>query len=549
MNAKTNSRSPIARTIAMALLVITIVSTMLFTAGCKKNKNQAAPFDYLTADLSEYIEFTKDYKNFKVEIDIAAPHDIDVQVAINSMLCSDKDKTPLYGGGDVVKFETITNGDVVSIWYRGYLIGDDGEKIIVPGMSNFGNASAYALEIGSTGFIPGFELDLIGEKPSEHSKFEKIEIGSINENQIAYVTYTKTTSDGSTSKVTESNVRMDLSEDLDAIYGFGFQKALMKLSIGEKTEISTVIDGVTHKYSDLKISFVTECEDNPIVVETYFPYDYSKKELRNETAYFEVYVESLVAYQCPEFTDEYLQKKIDEKKINVDMDTLNACEGSTLTEKYRNYAAKVMNDIYEEEYNALVEEQVWTYLDSISVAKKYPEDKVQAIYEAYIDDIVAQFRDSGGQIYDSTTGSNKTYSTLDAYATVYVGAKNGENWKDVVYKESQGFIKERLTMFYILKAEGLVPSESVFQAEKERIRQEYIDEYIGQYLSYMNKTKEDYTDAEYQALIDECVRSIEVNFDEEYFSVRTYYTILAKTIVKWPEVSTLDDRRSYPQDK
>ena len=547
MNTKTNRRS-LRSTIAVLLLIATLFSTMLFTVSCKK-KNQAAPFDYLTADLSEYIEFTADYKNFKVEVDIAKPHDIDVDVAILNMLCSDKETNPLYGGGDISGFAEITAGDVVTIWYRGYLIGDDGEKIIVPGMSNFGNDSAYSLEIGSNAFIPGFELNLIGQKPSEHSHFEKIKIGSLNENQVAYVTYTKTTSDNSTSKVTESNVRMDLSEDLDATYGFGFQKALMKLSIGETTEISTVINGVTHKYSDLKVNFVTECEENPIVVETYFPYDYSKEDLRNETAYFEVYVDSLVGYECPEFTDEYLQKKIDDKKINLDMETLNECEGSTLTEKYRNYATKVMNDIYESEYNALVEEQVWNYLDSISVAKKYPEDKVQAIYEAYLEDISAQFKSSGGQMYDSTTGSYKTYETLDAYATVYVGAKNGENWKDIVYKESQGFIKERLTMFYILKAEGLVPSNEVFQAENQKIRQEYLDEYVDQYLSYMGKTKDDYSDADYQALIDQCQKTVNANFDEEYFSVRTYYTILAKTIVKWPTVSTLDDRRSYPQDK
>ena len=104
-------------------------------------------------------------------------------------------------------------------------------------------------------------------------------------------------------------------------------------------------------------------------------------------------------------------------------------------------------------------------------------------------------------------------------------------------------------MFYILKAEGLVPSNEVFQAENQKIRQEYLDEYVDQYLSYMGKTKDDYSDADYQALIDQCQKTVNANFDEEYFSVRTYYTILAKTIVKWPTVSTLDDRRSYPQDK
>lgn len=542
------NRSPIVKAITVLLFAVTIISMLLFTAGCKK-KNQAAAFDYMTANLSEYIEFKEDYKKFKVEVDIAAPRDIDVDVAILSMLCSDKEEAPLYDGGNAVGFAEITAGDIVKIWYRGYLIGDDGKEIAVPGMSNFGNENSYALEIGSNGFIPGFELNLIGKKPSEYSKFEKITIGNVTDDMIVYISYTRQTGDDKKTEITENNVRVDLSEDVDAKFGLGFKANLMKLAIGEKADINAATTEASYKYTNVKINFATTCETNPIVIEAYFPYDYQKEDLRNENAIFEVYVEHLKAYDTPEFTDEYLKKKIEDKKINITLDELNGYEGNTLTDKYRDFAKKSLQKIYEDDYKALVEEQVWLHLDEISVAKKYPEDKVQEIYQDYIDDITDQFRTSGGQIYNSSLGQYKTYSTLDAYATVYVGAKTGESWKDVVYKEAQGFVKERLTMFYILKAEGLVPSDAVFQEEYNKIHQEYIDEYVSQYMSYLGKTKDDYTDAEYKDLVDECTESVNNNFDEEYFKVRTYYTILAKTIVTWPEVSTLDDRRSYPQDK
>ena len=104
-------------------------------------------------------------------------------------------------------------------------------------------------------------------------------------------------------------------------------------------------------------------------------------------------------------------------------------------------------------------------------------------------------------------------------------------------------------MFYILKAEGLAPSDADFKKEYDKVRQEYLDEYVAQYLQYIGKSKDDYTEQEYQQLVEDCKKDLYANFDEEYFTIRTYYTILAKTIITWPEVSTLDDRRSYPQDK
>lgn len=550
INTNRENKRRITSLISFVLLLATIASVLLFSASCKK-KNNEPKFDYLTSDLSQYIEITGDYKNFKVEIDIAEPREIDVEVAILNMLCADKDENPLYGGGNAMNIAEISAGDVVNIWYRGYLLGEDGEEITVPGMCNFAGSSAYALEIGSNGFIPGFELNLIGKKPGDFSKFEKIKEGSPDESSIAYISYTKKKSNDSTAqKVTESNVRIDLSrDDIDATYGIGFKDKVMSLKVGEKVNAIGVVDGVTYDYSDLTLNFYTKCETNPIVIDAYFPYDYQKEELRNEDAKFEVYVEYLEAYSCPEFTDEYLKKKIEDGDLNLTLEELNACEGTSLTDKYRNFAMKTMKEIYQEEYDALVEVEAWKYLKELSKAKKYPEEKVQKVYDQYVRDIEYQFSSTGGQIYNQALGQYKTYSSFDEYANVYVSAKEGETWQDVVYKQAQDFIKERMTMFYILRNEGAVPSKEEFDAEYNRVRQEYVDEYVAQYLQYIGKTKEDLTEKEYNNLVEDCKTTVFANFDEEYFSVRTYYLALSKIIVDWPEVSTLDDRSSYPQDK
>lgn len=534
------------RRVIAALLLIVILSASLITAtSCKKD------FDYLKADLSEYVEITGDYKNFKVEIDIAKPHAIDVDVTILNMLYSDKESEPLYNGGTVTSPITITSGDTVNIWYRGYILDDEGNQVEVDGMSNFGNASASPLSIGSNSFVPGFELNLIGKNTGDYPKLVKITDGGLTENMIAYVSYTRTKGDDASTKETVTAKRVVLSEDIDAKFGAGFKDRLLGLNIGEKVIMSTTLGNDTYNYTNLTVSFATECEVNPMVIECYFPYDYSESTLRNETAYFEVYVDGVVVYDCPEFTDEYLKGKIEKGDLTITLDELNKYEGNSLTEKYRDFATKKMDEIYRDQYDELVEDAVWDYLEGIAKIKKYPESEVEKVYNDYVDDISAEFLSSGGQVSNSLTGSTTTYDTFAAYATAYLGLTSTSKmtWEEYLYSEAEIIVKERLVLYYLIKTENLLPTDEEFNATLAEIEQEFIDEMVAQYLYYAGKSKDDYTDEEYAEVIEECTEMVYNNFDTDYFKLRTYYNIFAKTAITWPEVSTFDDRRAYPQDK
>lgn len=534
-----------SRVIAALLLVVTLAASLVTATSCKKE------FSYLDADLSEYVEINGDYKNFKVEIDIAKPHAVDVDVAILNMLYSDKSSEALYNGGTVTSPITITSGDTVNIWYRGYILDDEGNQVEVDGMSNLGGTASQPLSIGSNKFVPGFEFNLIGKNTGDYSKFEKITEGGLTENMIAYVSYTRTKGEDTTTKQTVTAKRVVLSEDLDATFGAGFKDKLLSLSIGGKVDIKTTLGNDTYNYTNLTVSFATECETNPMVIECYFPYDYSMKTLRNETAYFEVYVDGVVVYDCPEFTDEYLKGKIEDGKLAITLDELNKYEGDSLTAKYRDFAAKKMDEIYQAEYDQRVEDAVWDYLDGIVKIKKYPESEVKKVYDDYVDDISAEFLSSGGKVYNNLTGSYDTYDTFAAYATAYLGlTKNSKvTWEEQLYSDSQGFIKERLTLYYLIKEENLLPTDEEFAATFAKIEQEFIDEMVAQYLYYAGTSKEDYTDEEYADVIEECTNMVYENFDTAYFNLRTYYEVFAKTAITWPEVSTFDDRRAYPQDK
>ncbi len=526
------------------LLIVTAVISLVNAIA------QDVWFDYLTSDLDDYIEMPDDYKNFKVNIDLAKAHDIDIDVTILNMLYEDKSETPLYGGSPVTSPITITAGDTVNIWYRGYILDEDGEKLYLDGMCNFTGTAPYALGIGSNGFVPGFELNLIGKNTGDSPKFEKITEGEINDGMVLYVSYSVPSATDASKNEKKSGVRLDLSEDLDAIYGAGFEENLMKLKIGAKADITSTLNDKSITYKDLTVSFATECEKNPIVIECYFPYDYSNnKDLRNETAYFEIYTDGVIVYDCPEFTDEYLKKKIEDKEINLTLEELNEYEGATLVEKYYAFAKKTMDDIYETSYDSLVETAIWNHFSAAVKVKKYPASKVEEIYNTYLDDLSDQYLAYGGQAYDSTTGQYKTYDTLEAFIPAFIGLSSTTNWKTYLTEMAQNAIKERMIMYYLLREENLIPSEDKYKELLDEIHQEYLDEYIAQYLSYEGKTKEDYTEEEYAELVEDCREDILTYYTEEFYKTRVYYGIVADEFIDWPEVSTLDDRRAYPFEK
>ena len=313
--------------------ILIAVAVVLIVDFVKKDKG----FDYMKSNLSKYVEVDEDYKNFKLNVDIAKPHDIDVDVAILNLLAADKNEDPENGGVLLTKDNSenmvIGAGDIVHFWYRGYLPGENGEEIVVDRMTNFTSDKPTELGIGSGQFVSGFELGLVGVNLEDCVKFEKITSGEVKENQVAYISFSRIIGEGEDAKkTTHTNVRIDLAEDVDAEYGAGFKERLLLATVGgDKMDFNTTKDGKTYHYYDLAVTFVTECENDPIIVEVYFPYDYSQTTLRNESAIFEVYVDGFVDYKCEyeEISDEYITKKIEKKELAVTLEELNEYEGNT----------------------------------------------------------------------------------------------------------------------------------------------------------------------------------------------------------------------------
>lgn len=123
---------------------------------------EGTPVDYLNDDLSEYVSIDeKYYKNYIVTLD---PDMVSfyAENSIIQMLCEYKNKESIEGDG------IVSVGDVVDIYYKGYYMSGD-KKVYFDGGSNEGTGKPYTLEIGSGGFIPGFEYNLMGVKAADYS--------------------------------------------------------------------------------------------------------------------------------------------------------------------------------------------------------------------------------------------------------------------------------------------------------------------------------------------------------------------------------------------
>ena len=129
-------------------------------------------FNILDEDISQYIEIDeKYYKGYDVLVDSNRVTDFDINNEINKVLCSNKNKTAVERDG------VISVGDVAKIYYRGYYLGENGEKIYFNGGCNFPSANPSELEIGLGSFISGFEYNLIGMNKDNYAVFSKLSEG------------------------------------------------------------------------------------------------------------------------------------------------------------------------------------------------------------------------------------------------------------------------------------------------------------------------------------------------------------------------------------
>ncbi len=557
--------------VVSAILVVALIVGIIFICINHAQTEADKAFDYITSDISDYINADKSiYKDYSVKLDIAKPRDIDVNVTLFNLLATKKGKSK---NDSLAQYSGyIDAGDIAKIYYRGYTFDDNGNQVVFD--TNLGQKNSSGEYIPSSlvvgvgvnsgedtyySFPPGFDLNLAGADSltgqgryfDSKNSFKRITSGTVNNGQIIYISYTRQL-DGSTAssdKITRSAERIVLSngkEKIDAKYGEGFYNRLITLNIAS-TEAATftgTVSGKKYNYTNLKIDFATECENENtyILVECYIPYDYQITTLRNKAAYYEVYVESIVEYEEKKLTNEFIEENLKDKKFGVTAEDLNKFEGDRVSQ-LRQHIKNLIDEDYEELYKSELEEAMWNhYHEKITEVIKYPKAKVDDVYNEYFNDVLDQFNKSGGAYTDPYFGTEETYESIDEYAVAYLGLTYSENkdWRAHLRSLAENLVKERLILFYILKEENLMPTAEELAAKKKEVEDEYLEEYIYQYSEQYNIDKDTYSKEDWEKFEADRYKELHDYYDNDYFTEIAYYEIGLDTFLTWPKVTTLD---------
>ncbi len=466
--------------------------------------------DYLSSDLSKYVYISpNDYKNFSVSASIREPDDSDLRYEITKQLY----KYYKRDGDGAYKTEGVLGvADKAYIYYIGYELDGNGNKLPFDNGSNFLGGETYELQLGSNSFISGFEQGMIdaGEPIESYPAFSKITTGNVKDTQVIYIKYSVIGDDG---KITyEDYCRLDLKGDVDALMGEGFKAGVVGMEIGKepdssKPTVTVKKDGKDLNYYSLKVLFATECENDetnpPMTVTAHFPYNYQSADMRGKTVYFDIYTEKYVDYTVPEFNDAFIK---DELKLE---ETLADYEGATLVEKWKTFAAKSLADAYEEERDALIESAVWTHLLEHTEVKKYPKKNVEDWYNQYYTELEEVY-----EYYQSE------FSSFAEFAREYYGLSSSADWEKYITVQAEESVAQQMMFYYIIREEGWLPSS----AEFDKLYEEAVLDQLEYELEMAGCKREEYaSDAAYNAAVAAIKKSMLASLGKDHFVDLVYY--------------------------
>ncbi len=441
--------------------------------------------DFINDDLSKFIEISDEiYKGYDLTVSVSRPGELELENKILQLLASNRDVQNV--DRRYMLNVPITAGDAVYMYYTGYQLNEAGERVDISGTSNFDLSvdelkASGGVKIGGGSLIPGFELALVGKVPKDYNTdFTKIIGGNlpkdgVPENCVVYATASYVMEDGLLYE--DEKIRIDFRDGkAEDKWGVGIYDYLCEKSIGMTNTAPpltlTCADGNKITYTRMTVEYFTQCENDPLVIETTFPEDYDNASLRGKTVYFDIYFYGVVIYNTPEFNDDFILNT-----LKVSEDSLAELEGEGVTEKYKTFLMNELLAAYEEKVHTAAEDAMWEYLKKTVKIKKMPSREVNRIYENYYYDIMHDYR--------SANADGAGYESLDEYARDALGLDIGADWTEYIMMMTEDEVKEKLIFYTIIRNEGLVPTEEEFKVL-------YRKELELDFEYYYGKTSEDY---------------------------------------------------------
>lgn len=253
-------------------------------------------------------------------------------------------------------------------------------------------------------------------------------------------------------------------------------------------------------------------EENPIVVESFFPDDYKATELAGKTAYFIVTVVKLVEYDAPDFDDTFVTET-----LKLTESDLAAYDGETLAEKYRTYVTEKILKENGLDVESLIMDAFWNSVMEGAVVRKYPEKQLKEAYDSLIAEL---------EYYYSYYSA---YYKYDDFMCLYIGLEVGSDWKAYVTDIAKRQVKQQLVFYHIMNVEGLKPTEEEYAV--------LFDDYLVSVLKNNGITPDKYeTEGEYLAAKESYKEQIIEKNGEDYFRSMIYYQATVAGIKKFANV-------------
>ena len=252
------------------------------------------------------------------------------------------------------------------------------------------------------------------------------------------------------------------------------------------------------EYSSPKVVSVERREDKPIVVETYFPYDYSEESLRGKTAYFDVYVVGAIIYETPELTESFITDT-----LKLDEQSLENYDGDGIVEKYRAKIQAELYSEYEKKLEAQIEELVWAHLSQKVVCddNKLPIGEVRAVK--------AEYTNAFMEYYDYY---KSLYGSIEEAAMDFFGISNGSLWEEYVDALARDDIVQKMVVYYIGRQENFLPDVETL----ETMYTEKVESLLSEYLVEKKCKRDDFdTEQEYLAKVEEHRANMILEYGEE----------------------------------
>ena len=487
---------------AAAILIVSIIAIVSAILA-------AETVDYLNDDLSKYVYIDEaDYKGFKIEIDIDPIDDMAVDTALaKALYATRKNKDANYVSLPLGR-DALRAGDTVYVRYIGYEMDSKGVRTYFDGGCNFGDASSYALGLGSGSFITGFESGIIGKNPADYSTLAVISNSPIKKGDVVMLTMSAIYADGTTAENTSYNVVVDESV-CDARFGTGFADFLVGKSLGKvegyfQTDDAVAVSGLS-VYTDITISKIVDPGDNPLTVTARFPKNYTNDPtLASKTVYYDVYIEKMDLYEISEVDETFVNDKLG---MTVEELAAYGDEGATLMECYHEYLKESIMESAKAENDSILTSAVWARLNEAARIKRLPAAEVNSYYEGYVDEITQSYNKSGS-----------SYGTLDAYALTYLSLSESDDWRAHLKKTAENSVAEKLVFYYIIREQGLLPTDEEIAAIRVDLEEE-IRQYILENLSMENYE----TEEEYLSAVEAYHEGMVASYGDDYFSENAIY--------------------------